>query len=129
VQLLSTKDGYAKWVPDIHADSDYCERPTFPDLARFLAFQYADLCRTTDAEKRECLPADLPQIMTVDAWYHRSYYHYKHGPDDETIGDAPSAYETFPLLAEVLATRDPSRFRPTLPPNNHWSNWPEAGQL
>jgi hypothetical protein len=67
--------------------------------------------------------------MTVDAWHHRYYYHYKNGPDDEVMGDAPGTYETFPLLAEVLATRDPSRFRPTLPPNNHWSNWPEAGQL
>jgi len=45
------------------------------------------------------------------------------------MGDAPGTYETFPLLADVLATRNPSRFRPALPPNNHWSHWPEAGQL
>jgi hypothetical protein len=45
------------------------------------------------------------------------------------MGDAPSTYQTFPRLAEVLATRDPSRFCSTLPSNNHWSNWPEAGQL
>ncbi len=45
------------------------------------------------------------------------------------MGDAPGGYETSPLIAEVLVSRDPSRFRPTLPPNNHWTNWPEAGCL
>ncbi len=129
VRLPSTKEGYAKWVPNIRDDNGYAERPTFWDLARFLAFEYADLCRATEAEKRQCLPADLPEIMPVDEWQHRFYYHYVNGPDNELMGDAPSTYETFPLLAEVLATCDPSRFRPTLPPNNHWSNWPEAGQL
>jgi len=94
---------------------------TFWDLGRFLAFEYADLCRASDAEKRLCLPADLPQIMTVDAWHHRFYC--------DGMGDAPSTHETFPLLAEVIETRDPSRFHSTLPPTSHWSNWPEAGQL
>lgn len=129
VPLPSAKEGYAKWVPDIHVDNGYRERPTFEDLGRFLAFEYGDLCRATDEEKRQCLPAGLPQIMTADAWHHRSYFHYAHGLHDEVNGHAPSTYETFPLLAEVLATRDPTRFRPTLPPNNHWSNWPGAGQL
>jgi hypothetical protein len=128
VTLPSTKAGWAKWVPDIDDESVF-ERPTFWDLARFLAFEYVDLCRATDAEKRLCLPADLPQIMTLDAWHHRDYSHYVNGPDNKLMGDAPSSYETFPLLADVLATRDPSRYRPTLPPNNHWSNWPEAGSL
>ncbi len=129
VQIPSTKEEFAKWVPDIHEDHGLFERPTLWDLARFLAFEYADLCRATDAEKRLCLPSGLPEIMTVDEWHHRRYYHYVNGPDNELMGDAPSTYETFPLLAEVLATRDPSRFCPTLPPNNHWSNWPEAGSL
>ena len=129
VPIPAAKEGYIKWVPDIHTDNGYRQRPTFDDLARFLAFEHVDLCRATDAEKRQCLPADLPEIMTVDAWHHRFYYHLVNGQDNELMGDGPSTYETFPLLAEVLATRDPSRFRPTLPPNNHWSNWPEAGQL
>ena len=129
VQLPSAKEGYARWVPDIHVDNGYCERPVFCDLARFLAFEYAELCRATDDEKGQCLPADLPEIMTVDQWHHRFYYHYNDGLRDVVMGDAPSTYETFPLLAEVLATRDPSRFCPALPPNNHWSNWPEAGAL
>jgi len=129
MQIPSTKDGFAKWIPDIHDDKGLGERPTFEDLGRFLAFEYTGFCRATDAEKRLCLPADLPEVMVVDEWHHRFYYHYKNGPDNELMGDAPSTYQTFPLLADVLATRDPLRFRPTLPPNNHWSNWPEAGQL
>lgn len=44
-------------------------------------------------------------------------------------GDAPSSYETYRLIAEVLANRDPARWRPTLTPNNHWTNWPQAGSL
>ena len=127
--IPGTKAQFAKWVPDIEDDKGYLKRPTFWDLARFLAFEYADLLRATDAEKRLCLPPDLPEIMTVDAWHHRHYSHFGNGPDAELMGDAPSTYETFPLLAEVLATRDCSRFRPTLPANSHWSNWPAAGSL
>ncbi len=123
VPVPLTKEGYAKWVPDIHEGAP--SRPDFKDLARYLAFEYADLCRATDAEKRQCLPADLPALMTVDAWHHRHYA----GDYGVVMGEPPSSYETFPLLAEALVTRDPSRYRPTLAPNNHWSNWPEAGSL
>src|SRR5262245_49550767 len=115
VPIPSTKTGFAKWIPDIKDDKGFLKRPTFWDLARFLAFEYVDLCRATDTEKRLCLPRDLPEIMTVDEWHHRCYYYYNNGSEKELMGDAPSTYETFPLLAEVLATGDPSRFRPTLP--------------
>jgi hypothetical protein len=129
VEIPSSKARYVTWVPDIlEDDAGGRARPTFADLARFLAFEYADLCRATDTEKRACLPADVPEIMTVDQWHHRHYYYFA-GSEAEVMGDPPSIYETFPLLAEVLVTRDPSRFRPTLPPTNHWSNWPEAGSL
>jgi hypothetical protein len=104
VRIPSTKEEFAKWIPDIHDDKGLGERPTFDDLGRFLAFEYADRCRATHAEKRLCLPADLPEVMVVDEWHHRFYYHYKNGPDNELMGDAPSTYETFPLLADVLAT-------------------------
>ena len=41
----------------------------------------------------------------------------------------PSSYETWQQLAQVLATGDVRYYRPTLPPNTHWSNWPESGTL
>ncbi len=69
------------------------------------------------------------EIMTLDEWHHRHYSHYVNGPDNKLMGNAPCSYETFPLIAEVLATGDSSRFRPTLPPNTYWSNWPDAGSL
>jgi uncharacterized protein DUF7003 len=40
---------------------------------------------------------------------------------------APSSYETFPLLAEVLAACNACRFRPMLLISSHWSNWPKVG--
>lgn len=99
------------------------------DVGRYVAYEYADLCRATDTEKRMHLPSGLPELMTIDQWHHR-YWYYSHAPNNAgPIGDAPSSYETYRLIAEVLATRDPSRYRPTLKPNSHWSNWPQAGSL
>ena len=99
------------------------------DLGRYIAYEYADVCRATNAEKRMHLPSGLPEIMTIDEWHHRSWY-FSHSPQSPgPVGDAPSSYETYRLIAEVLATRDPSRYRPTLKPNSHWSNWPQAGAL
>jgi hypothetical protein len=41
----------------------------------------------------------------------------------------PGVYETWQQLAKVIATGDISFYKPTLPPNTHWSNWPESGSL
>jgi hypothetical protein len=43
--------------------------------------------------------------------------------------DRPSSYETWQQVATVLASGDTSHYRPTLPPNTHWSNWPDSGSL
>ncbi|WP_442788369.1 DUF7003 family protein [Dactylosporangium sp. NBC_01737] len=44
------------------------------------------------------------------------------------LGDTlPSETETYRLIADVLATGDPARYRPTLAPTTHWSHWPESG--
>jgi hypothetical protein len=128
VSVPTTLEGYERWVPGITQDQERA-RPTFEDLGRFLAFEYADICCANDKEKRQCLPADLPELMTIDAWHHRSYSYFENGDTKAIMGDVPSSYETWPLIADVLVNRDPRHFRPTLPPNNHWSNWPEAGGL
>lgn len=41
----------------------------------------------------------------------------------------PSTYETWRLLAKVIATGDPSAYQPTLISNTHWRFWPESGSL
>jgi hypothetical protein len=63
--------------------------------------------------------------MQIDEWHHRMYDNYHKG----SLGDKPSSYETFPLIAKVLVSGDPAHYQPTLPPTNHWRNWPEAGGL
>jgi len=41
----------------------------------------------------------------------------------------PSTYETWQLIAKVIATKDPSQYKPTLEPNTHWINWPDSGSM
>lgn len=41
----------------------------------------------------------------------------------------PSSYETWHLIAKVIATGDTALYQPTLQPNTHWKNWPESGSL
>jgi Homeodomain-like domain len=124
VKIPSTKQGYVKWVPDIMI-RDYPKQIDFRDLARYLAYEYEELCRATDEELRTYIPHDLPKIMVIDEWHHKPYSVY----NGSVSGDPPSSYETYRLIAEVLETKDPARFKPTLSPNNHWINWPYAGAL
>jgi len=116
------------FVPDV-ASQSWPKGARRRDLGRYIAYEYADVCRATDTEKRVHLPKGLPELMTIDQWHHRDWY-YSHSPSSPgPRGDAPSSYETYWLIAQVLATRDPSRYRPRLKPNSHWSNWPQAGSL
>jgi uncharacterized protein DUF7003/Homeodomain-like domain-containing protein len=124
VKTPDTKQGYQKLIPGIMT-RDYPKYVYFEDLIRHLAYEYEELCRATDEELRYCVPHDLPKIMVIDQWHHKSYRVY----NGDVLGDPPSSYETYRLIAEVLETRDPSRFKPTLSPNNHWRNWPGAGSL
>ena len=39
----------------------------------------------------------------------------------------PSSYETWQLIAKVISTGDISFYKPTLPSNTHWKNWPDSG--
>lgn len=95
-----------------------------PSLIRYLDEKNPSLFRATDTERRMCLPADLPKIMEIDQWHHKSYY--PHG-SSTTRGVNPASYETYRMIADVLVTRDSSKWKPALKPNNDWRNWPEAG--
>ncbi|WP_033252208.1 DUF7003 family protein [Kitasatospora phosalacinea] len=89
------------------------------DVFRQLAPTHRPLLLADPAELRTGLPADLPLLLRLDEW---------NQPED-LGGVAPGEHETFRLIAEVLDSGDPSRYRPTLAPNTHWSHWPEAGTL
>jgi hypothetical protein len=41
----------------------------------------------------------------------------------------PSSYETWQLIAKVIVANDPKQYKPTLPPNTHWRNWPDSGSM
>ncbi len=41
----------------------------------------------------------------------------------------PSSYETWQLIAKVISTGDTSLYKPTLPPNTYWKNWPDSGSM
>lgn len=125
VPLPSSKEEYKKWIPDLAPSSDV----HFRDLARYLAYEHEALMRASDEEKRMCIPDDIPLLMTIDAWNHRSYSFYRNGQDAHVTGTVPSSHETFQLIAETLAHQDPKKFKPTVAPNNHWKFWPEAGSL
>lgn len=85
---------------------------------RWLVPAHRDLLFGDDAEVRRRLPADLPQLLQLEEW---------NQPDP--FDTPPSQSETYQLIAVLLASLDPSRYRPTLAPNTHWSNWPESGSL
>jgi hypothetical protein len=90
-----------------------------PALYRSLVPEHRDLLFATQEELRSRVPAGIPRLLQLEAWHH----------PDLAKGERPSQSETFVQLAQVIARRDPSLYRPTREPNTHWSNWPDGGSL
>ncbi len=93
----------------------------FPALIRFLDEENRALFRATKNEITLFLPNDLPMIMSIDQWHHTRIYDYG--------GPKTSENETFQLIADILVSKDKSKWNPTLSPNNDWRYWPGAGKL
>lgn len=93
----------------------------YQSLVRYLDENNPEIFRATDEELRTSIPNDLPLLMKIDKWHHKSY--------SEFGGDKPSTYETFNLIADVLISQNAENWKPTLKANNDWRNWPEAGGL
>ena len=91
----------------------------FKDLLRYWNTTNPALISAKDTDIRQHLPSDLPKVMILNVFHHESVY------ADERL---PSEQETYQLIAKVLATKDPTHWRPTHAANNHWSNW-ESGHL
>jgi hypothetical protein len=68
----------------------------------------------TDAERRTRLPTGIPKLLQLDKWHHPLFM---------TRRLKPSQTQVFQMLAEVIATGDVSRYRPTEEPNTDWRNW------
>ncbi|RLJ33212.1 hypothetical protein CLU97_2690 [Chryseobacterium sp. 7] len=87
----------------------------FGDLIRYYNETNPSLLYASEDEIKMHIPKKLKKIMTIDK------FHY-----DRAI--LPSKQETYKMIAKVLVTRDSSYWKPTLPFNNHWSNW-ESGNI
>jgi hypothetical protein len=88
-------------------------------VLRVLLPECRDLLLTPEEELRRYVAPDLPFFLRLSEWYH----------PDLANGELPSASSTFCLLAKALVSGDPNRYRPPLPPNTDWRNWPEGGAL
>ncbi|MGV9976586.1 DUF7003 family protein [Micromonospora wenchangensis] len=118
------------------------------DLFRLLAPHHRDLLLAENAEIRQLVPPDLPRVLCLDDWHHTTLRVRPPSPEQdrqrqlhETLTRhlppqrqvpfevRPSDIETYQQISEVLATADPSHYRPALPGNTHWTNWPMSGAL
>ena len=89
------------------------------ELCRWLAADDRDLVLASTAERRQNIPPALQQIFWLEEWNH----------PDLASGKVASNSQAFRQLAAVLETGSLSRYRPTVPPNTHWSFWPEGAAL
>lgn len=87
----------------------------FGDLIRYYQETNPKLISATEDEMKRHIPKDLKKIMTINEFHQ----------DQEKL---PSQQETYRLIAKILATKDSSYWKPSLPDNNHWSNW-DSGNL
>ncbi|MEM6963362.1 MAG: hypothetical protein AAF573_01270, partial [Bacteroidota bacterium] len=91
----------------------------FKDILRFLNETNPEIIQATENDIRQHIPKDIPRLLTIDKFNHLSAY------DEEIL---PSQHETYQMIAKVLVTKKLDYWSPTLPFNNHWSNW-ESGNL
>ena len=57
--------------------------------------------------------------MTINEFHYESFYKKE---------NLPSRQECYQLIAKVLVTKDTTKWKPTLKPNNSWKNW-SSGNL
>ena len=79
----------------------------------------AGVVRRRRGERRMGVLPGMKSILQLEEWHHPNVVE----------DDRPSGSETFRQLAQVLATGDAGLYQPSLPPNTHWRNWPDGGQL
>jgi hypothetical protein len=90
------------------------------ELCRYLAAIARDDVLATPDERRISVPPELIQLLQLEEWNH---------PNVVDDAERPSGSPTFQQLARILETGDAGDYRPSLPPNTHWSHWPDGGTL
>lgn len=94
-------------------------QPAVPEkgfaLMVHLLAEYRSQLLTTEEEMARVVPADLPRILRLDNWHHPDVY----------MGELPSQNDSLCNVAEVLASGDAGRFRPSPSPNVDWRLWLE----
>jgi hypothetical protein len=89
------------------------------EMLRLISPRYRRLMFGTEIEICERIGSCMPLLLRLNEW--RDIDIYKQ--------ERPSDIETYQLLADVIVHRDPSLYRPTMSPNTHWRNWPNAGDV
>ncbi|HTJ11793.1 MAG TPA: hypothetical protein VL547_07200 [Dinghuibacter sp.] len=140
-------------------EDDYASEFPGEGVLRLLVPRHRDIFRATDEELYKGIPSTLHKVLVLDEWHHKRFHQSSspfESPEflasfdqgnpfiatmiqDELEKNArynakewetrPSSYETWQQIAEVLATGDTSRYKPTLEPNTHWRYWPEGGSM
>ncbi|MET0638054.1 MAG: hypothetical protein ABWZ25_18635 [Chitinophagaceae bacterium] len=100
----------------------------FTALVRYLFEENSELFRATEVELRSLLPNNLPKLFVINKWHHKSYYVFPDG-SNKPYGVKPRDYETYPMIGDILETKDTTKWKPTLKPNNDWRYWPKAGGM
>lgn len=90
------------------------------ELCRWLAATHREGVLADPIERRCSVRPEMALMLSLDEWHH---------PRVMGFPERPGNTETFRQLADVLATGDVGHYRPSQPPNNHWSNWPAGGSL
>ncbi len=97
----------------------------FPSMVRMLNFNYPDVFNSTASELKTCLPKDLPNLMTIEEWYYTNCSKVM-GYEENT--PSVRTNETYNLIAEILVSKDITRFKLSQKPNSDWRNW-NSGDL
>jgi hypothetical protein len=76
-----------------------------------LAEHYKESLLASQAEIKQFIPPGFQHLLTINEW------------DHPTWDTPPSQTVTFPLLADILVTSNPSLWNSVEVSNTHWSHW------
>jgi len=116
VMQLPPVQGYA----ELGIELEEASRVQLFELCRAIAGLRRNQVLATMEERRENVDPALREILVLEEWRHPEFIEHEEKPSDS---------EAFQQLALAVVTGDIKRYRPTLPSNTHWRNWPEGGTL